>query len=439
MHPYCRISPLLILLLTPHASAAPADPAQTCASYNQQSHRAAERLDRELQIANSPLLAADQAAGRNPKLAAYLDQFAADVAVHGLQGRPEPARIQDVKAHYQHVMGSATPAIRDPDSALQEDVRVVAGPMAAHRYHAALHVPGFPPDFAYYDTQLPLQLRGQTLFDYGGPEGAIRERWSNHDNKFRTGQLWRYMLNHPRDADPTRFRTDLRPGSDATGAAIDRDGERLNAVFNGELALVAGDFMLVDGAFRYGPPSLPKGVERPVTEAEGLQFVNRWFSRDQLPVDADSDFGWLADDAILHGAGCDDARATDAAATIGGTGSARLAATTLQRVLGDRLGQDARNALRQAVDANAPYGQLPISAWSRVAFQTQLSGMTATGGASGSTRPVPARYCAQWVIRLGASSTSNVKAHEVWLNMTRLEAPETRCPNTTPPGPADAG
>ena len=69
MHPYCRMSPLLILLLTPPASAAPADPAQTCANYNQQSHRAAERLDRELQIANSPLLAADLAAGRNPKLA----------------------------------------------------------------------------------------------------------------------------------------------------------------------------------------------------------------------------------------------------------------------------------------------------------------------------------------------------------------------------------
>jgi hypothetical protein len=25
----------------------------------------------------------------------------------------------------------------------------VAGPMAAHRYHATPHVPGFPPDFAY--------------------------------------------------------------------------------------------------------------------------------------------------------------------------------------------------------------------------------------------------------------------------------------------------
>ena len=69
MHPYCRISPLLLLLLTPHASAAPADPEQTCANYNQQSRHSGERLDRELQIANGPLLAADLAAGRNPKLA----------------------------------------------------------------------------------------------------------------------------------------------------------------------------------------------------------------------------------------------------------------------------------------------------------------------------------------------------------------------------------
>ena len=427
MHPYCRMSPLLILLLTPPASAAPADPAQTCASYNQQSHRAAERLDRELQIANSPLLAADLAAGRNPKLAAYLDQFAADVAVHGLQGRPEPARIQDVKAHYQHVMGSATPAIRDPDSALQEDVRVVAGPMAAHRYHAALHVPGFPPDFAYYAAALPLQLRGQTLFDYGGPEGAIRERWSNHDNKFRTGQLWRYMLNHPRDADPTRFRTDLRPGSDATGAAIDRDGERLNAVFNGELALVAGDFTLVDGAFRYGPPSLPKGVERPVTEAEGLQFVKRWFSRDQLPVDADSDFGWLADDAILHGAGCDDAAAANAPAIAGGAGSGRLAAQTLQRILMERVGPKIHHRPLEAVAPSAPYDRLPVSGWSRVAFRMQLGGTHPTGGATGVARGVPLQYCAQWIMRLRTVSPTDVRAQEIWLDLRPLEAPAAGC------------
>lgn len=224
------------------ANAVPASTEYSCADFNRQSRVSASRLDNELHIANSPLLAADLAAANNPKLAAYLDQFAVDVAVHGLQGRPEPADIGDVKAHYQHVMGTATPAARDPDSALQEDVRVVAGPMAAHRYHAVLHVPGFPPDFAYYDVALPLQLRGQTIFDYGGPDGTIRERWSNHDNKFRTGQLWRYMLSLPRKADPARFRTDLRPGSEAPGAAIDQDGERLNAVFNGELALRPGYF-----------------------------------------------------------------------------------------------------------------------------------------------------------------------------------------------------
>jgi hypothetical protein len=427
MHPYCRIAPLLILLLTPPASAAPADPAQTCASYNQQSHRSAERLDRELQIANSPLLAADLAAGRNPKLAAYMDQFAADVAVHGLQGRPEPARIQDVKAHYQHVMGAATPAIRDPDSALQEDVRVVAGPMAAHRYHAALHVPGFPPDFAYYDAALPLQLRGQTIFDYGGPEGAIRERWSNHDNKFRTGQLWRYMLNHPRDADPTHFRTDLRPGSEAPGSAIDRDGDRLNAVFNGELALAAGDFSLVDGAFRYGPPSLPTDVERPLTEAEGLQFVKRWFSRDQLPVDTDSEFGWLADDAILHGAGCDDAAAANAPAIAGGAGSGRLAAQTLQRILMERVGPDIHHRLLEEVDTATPYGRLPVSGWSRVAFRMQLLGTAAGTDTHSATGRARVEYCTQWIMRLRAVSPTDVRAQEIWLDLAPLEAPAAGC------------
>ena len=420
----------LLSLLLPMALVANAVPASTeysCADFNRQSRVSASRLDNELHIANSPLLAADLAAGNNPKLAAYLDQFAVDVAVHGLQGRPEPAHIADVKAHYQHVMGTATPAARDPDSALQEDVRVVAGPMAAHRYHAALHVPGFPPDFAYYDAARPLQLRGQTIFDYGGPDGTIRERWSNHDNKFRTGQLWRYMLSHPRKADPARFRTDLRPGSEAPGAAIDQDGERLNAVFNGELALRAGDFTLIDGAFRYGAARLPAGADRPVTETEGLQFVARWFTGRAFSLDGATGPDWLADDATLHGAGCDAQSAADAPATAGGEGSGRLAARTLQRVLQERLGPGIEHRLLEAVDTAAPYGRLPVSGWSHVAFRSELRATHTVSDGAGFTRQVSVGYCAQWIMRLRAVSPSTLRAHEVWLDLTRQENQAENC------------
>jgi hypothetical protein len=399
----------------------------TCSVFNAQSRISAEGLNRELLIANSRLDAADLKAGRNPKLDAYMRQFAADAVVHGLQGRPEPAALDDVRAHYSNVMGAPSPERPDPDGGLKEDLHVVAGPMAAHRYHAALHVPGFPPDFAYYDTALPLRLRGQTIFDYGGAEGTIRERWSNHDNKFRTGQLWRYMLAHPRDADPARFRRDLLPGSDEPGALIGRDGDRLNAVFNGELALQAGDFTLVDGAFRYGPPSQPAGTERPITEAEGLAFVTRWFADESLNVDAVSAFEWVADDARLHGAGCDEESAADMTATVGGAGSGRLAARTLQRTMIDRLGPATHHRLLQSADGAAPFGELPVSTWSHVAFGSRFSGIRTVVDSAGTKRQVSAQYCAQWVMRLRAASPKEVRAVELWFNLAPPEDQAKDC------------
>lgn len=427
MYVHCRVVALVLVLLTPHASATTISAPYTCESFNRQTRVSGQRLDGELHIANGPLSAADLAAGRNPKLKAYLDQFASDVLVHGLQGRPEPAHLEDVRAHYRFVMGRATPTVRDADGALQEDLRVVAGPMAAHRYHASLHVPGFPPDFAYYDAALPLRLRGQTVFDYGGSGGTIRERWSNHDNRFRTGQLWRYMLGHPRTEDPLQFRTDLRDGSDAPGATMDRDGERLNAVFNGELALQPGDFTLLGGAFHYGPATRPAETERPVTETEGLQFVRRWFTGPEVALKAESGPGWLADDATIHGAGCDLVSAANAAASAGGPASGRRAAQTLRSVLVDRLGPDIRQRLLSATDAAAAYGQLPVSAWSRVAFRSEFSGTRTVADGPGGKRAVPVRYCAQWIMRLHAEPPTEPRAQEVWLDLTRLADPAARC------------
>jgi hypothetical protein len=418
-----RILLLSALLL---GSAAPTALAtDTCSTFNAQSRAAAEGLARELQIANAPLSADDLAAGHNPKLAAYLAQFSPDAIAHGMQGRPEPTRIADLHAHYALVMSSPSQPGEDPDGGLVEDLVVVAGPMAAHRYHATLNVPGFPPDFAYYDPALPLRLRGQTVFDYGAHDGQIRERWSNHDNKFRTGQLWRYMLANPQRVDPARFRQDLHPGSDTPGGLIDRDGDRLNAVFNGELALRPGDFSLRDGAFVYGTPEAPDRAEAVVPETEGLAFVRRWFGP-QAPAfaAAGSSKGWLAHTATLHGAGCDDAAAASLPAQAGGPGAPGAATATLQALLGQRLGEVTRIRLLQSVSDDTPYAELPVSAWSRVAFQTELTSAQMQHGAR-----MPPRYCAQWVMRLGRDATagSAVVAEEVWLDLKPLSPSVSGC------------
>ena len=414
------------LTLALHGIAAAATPAPTCAVYNAQSRTSAERLNRELLIANSPLRLADLQAGRNPKLAAYMAQFADDVQAHGLQGQGEPAGLASVRDHYSKVMSAASPPVPEPDSALREDVYVVAGPMAAHRYRAALHIPAFPPDFGYYDSAIPLNLRGQTIFDYSGANGTIHERWSNHDNKFRTGQVWRYMVQNPRDVDPHQFRRDLQPGDDGGGGRIDRDGDRLNAVFNGEQALLPGDFTLVNGAFTYRAP-MP--LAPAVTEMEGLRFVARWFANAQGPAGGFKDLNWLTSDARLHGAGCDEAQAAGAPSSVGGTVRDREAASTLLRLLQARLGAGFESELLQPVAADAPYGRLPVSGWSRVGFQSQLTQAVAGAGTS-TAHTGPARYCAQWIMLLrneGTPPARELKAQEVWLNLHQLEQPGGNC------------
>lgn len=248
---------------------------ETCAQYNAQTRVSAEVLTRELQIANSPLRASELAEGRNPKLDAYLAQFAPDAQIHGLQGRPEPSNLNEVKAHYQHVMGSPGDPLDDPEGALREDLHVVAGPMAAHRYRASLQVPAFPPDFAYYD-------------------------------------------------------------------------------------------------------------------------------------------------ATLHGAGCDRPEAADAASRIGGAGSGRAAARALQRTLVERLGTGFSSTLLQPVSADTPYGELPISAWSFVAFQTLLDNPRAPGDTKDEEAPCAStRWCAQWILRLrvGAAPDAEPTAEVAWIDL----------------------
>ncbi len=416
---------LTLSMLMVSCSAAP--PPLTCAQYNLQTTVSADRLNGELLIANGVLRQSDLDRGRNPKLDAYMAQFSEQVQVHGLQGRPEPASLADVRAHYANVMGFPREEPAPAEEALREDLKIVAGPMAAHRYRAALRVAAFPPDFGYYDLNQPLQIRGQTIFDFGGPEGTIRERWSNHDNKYRTGQIWRYMLANPRlNSNPAQYRQDLNAGDERAGARIDQDGDRLNQVFNGELAYAADDFRLQDGRFVYGPAQLPEDPRQAVTEDAGFVFIQQWLAHMRRTGDVAEHSRWLSPNATLYGAGCDDADSHDQAAISGGAGQPiGEADKRLSRLIAEKLGPHVDVDLLQPFEADTPYAQLPVSGWSHVGFQTEL---TAHAPGTGATIEPGVRYCAQWIMALRAepAKVNNIRAQTVWLSLEQID-PTERC------------
>ncbi len=398
----------------------------TCAQYNLQSTVSADRLNGELRIANGVLRQADLDRGHNPKLDAYMAQFSERVQVHGLQGRPEPASLTDVRAHYANVMSFPREAPAPTEEALREDLKIVAGPMAAHRYRAALRVAAFPPDFGYYDIHQPLNIRGQTIFDFGGADGTILERWSNHDNKYRTGQIWRFMLANPRQgSNAMHYRQDLKAGDEAPGARIDQDGDRLNRVFNGELAYSAQDFRLQDGRFVYGPAQQPADPSRAVTEARGFAFIQQWLTHMRAAGNDAAHARWLAPNATLYGAGCDQAKLHKQAAITGGAEQpADEAGKHLSGLIRERLGSRFEVDLLQPVEADTPYAQLPVSGWSHVGFQTQLTGHAPDIPEADEAE---VRYCAQWIMALRAdpSPEQATRAETVWLNLEQISPTES--------------
>jgi hypothetical protein len=390
----------------------------SCREYNAQTATSARHMNRELLLANGRLTAGDLTAGRNPKLDGYMMLFHPSVQAYGLQGRGQPADFAEVRAHYALVMGTPSPDQPDPGSQLREDLHVVAGPMAAHRYKAAIRVPGFPPDFGYFDVNTPLRLRGQTVFDFSGPNGTIVKRWSNHDNKFRTGQIWRHMLDNPRAESSVGWRLDLKRGAELPGGMIDRDGDRLNAAFNGEIAIGPHDFTLREGVFYYSSPNNPSKLSGSITEAEGVQYVNRFISAMTPQSAMGISLAWMTDDAVLHGADCDKQESADNASAIGGEPTAPGAAKrALASLLDTRLGSQFKARLLQTAVSGSPFETQPISAWSHVGFHLEWTGF---GGQT---------WCSQWILRLAADSNSEVqlRAKEVWLDMKPLDPAARSC------------
>lgn len=111
--------------------------------------------------------------------ASYLELFANDVIVHGLLDTGDTG-MAGLREHYRAVFFELR------DGVLLSDDVIVAGNMAAQRYHSLLYVAG-EFDGVKGDMQ-PVFLRGQTFFRFD-EENQIAQRWSNHDHGYRLGQL----------------------------------------------------------------------------------------------------------------------------------------------------------------------------------------------------------------------------------------------------------
>ena len=109
----------------------------------------------------------------------YLDLFSPEVNAWGLY--PDGAAdIKRVREHYQPVFGNFK------DSVLVSEELIIAGDMAAQRYHALFRLSGVFDGVAATDRLTA--IRGQTFFRFD-ENGLIAERWSNHDHAYRMSQL----------------------------------------------------------------------------------------------------------------------------------------------------------------------------------------------------------------------------------------------------------
>jgi hypothetical protein len=181
----------------------------------------------------------------------YLAMFADDVAAHGLYDTGA-ADIDGLREHYRPVFFELK------DGVLLSDDVIVAGDMAAQRYHSMLYLAG---EFDGVEgASQPVFLRGQTFFRFGA-DNRIAERWSNHDHGYRLGQL--------------------------KGAAGRTEGERIAQELNG--------------------PGLSEA--RVLERIEDLAAA---FNRMEAPAARDSEFFALFDaDARVHGIGDGTARVAE--------------------------------------------------------------------------------------------------------------------------------
>ena len=109
----------------------------------------------------------------------YMATFSPSLRAHGLL----PGTAADyaaVREFYRGLFGTFE------DSVLVSDELIVAGPMAAQRYHSLGYMTGTF-DGVEMDRKL-VAIRGQTFFRLDA-DGLIAERWSNHDHPYRLAQI----------------------------------------------------------------------------------------------------------------------------------------------------------------------------------------------------------------------------------------------------------
>ena len=108
----------------------------------------------------------------------YMSMFSPDVIIHGLV--PGTVDYQGVREFYGALFGTFE------DSVLVSDELIIAGDMAAQRYHSLGYMTG-EFDGVKMDRKR-VAIRGQTFFKIDDNEQII-ERWSNHDHGFRLAQI----------------------------------------------------------------------------------------------------------------------------------------------------------------------------------------------------------------------------------------------------------
>jgi predicted ester cyclase len=109
----------------------------------------------------------------------YMSIFSEDIKAYGLieQG---PADLDTVKHHYKPVFEFFE------DGVLVTESLVVAGNMAAQRYHSFFKLNGTFDKVTYEGKQMA--IRGVTFFQFDEHDKIIK-RWSNHDHAYRMGQI----------------------------------------------------------------------------------------------------------------------------------------------------------------------------------------------------------------------------------------------------------
>ncbi len=118
-------------------------------------------------------------ADRNKAYHDYMNFFANELQAYGLS-ETGVANLDYVKQHYKPVFEYFD------DGLLVTDTLVVAGNMAAQRYHSLFTLNGSFDGVSYKDKLAA--IRGFTFFEFN-ENGRIIRRWSNHDHAYRMEQL----------------------------------------------------------------------------------------------------------------------------------------------------------------------------------------------------------------------------------------------------------